>query len=401
MNIDPAILTAIQNTFLTHINAAFALVTGYALHIFYLFVTLELVVFGLVWALRQEMAFGQLCWRILKIGLIFFIITNYTWIFNLIGKSFTEIASVFTGSKKIIQFVFNPAQIWSYGYDIGLNLLHQSTLSSAMGLILLDMFFGLGILLMFGLLGIQIVIQIVGFYFAAFSALIFLPFGVFSPAGNMLEKAVQNVFKAGVKMMTLMIVVSVAVTVFDSFPEITVSEGGAYNITQILGFFFTTLLFLSLAWYLPKMTAEVVGIWKVGEGYSGETAAPNISISSNINSTVSAQNDFTTNTIKSAAAFDSRDVGSAANVAAPSVSVAVSSLQTPGTSPGAPLWQTAPSFAKMKSEPSDVLNASEQKSISIETLKKIEKTLQVILKKQESSDKLRSVTTSVNDEEPT
>jgi len=257
--IDPGVVTLIQSAFLEHINAAFSTTAHYATNLLYLFAAIELAVLGLVWALQKDAAWEKLFFKIIKIGLIFFIIRNYTWLLNTIIYSFAQLAGVVINDSSIAQYVFNPAKIWQYGYNIGVHILQLAANSNLIGISLIQVSLGVGILLVFGLLGIQMVIQIVGFYLVSFGSLILLPFGALASGRNMFDKAVQAVLKAGLRLMVLIIIIGIAVVTWSGFELIDLATTTNFNLNQPLGLFFTALLFLCLAIYLPKVVSEAVG----------------------------------------------------------------------------------------------------------------------------------------------
>lgn len=260
MLIDPATLNLVQNTFLQHLSDSFDVVSKYALDLLYIFATLEIVIFGLLWALQQNVAWEKLIFKIIKIGLIFFIIQSYPLIFGAIVKSFITIGGNIVDNKHFGDLLINPAKIWKYGYDVSIGLLKLAANGSAIGLVLIHIILGMGILLVFGLFGIQIVLQMVGLYLVAIISLILLPFGAFNLSSNMLEKSLQSIFKAGTRVMTLIIITGIAMLVFTNFSEISLAmDNPQYNINQPLGLFFTALLFLYLAIKLPNIAAETVG----------------------------------------------------------------------------------------------------------------------------------------------
>ena len=117
----------------------------------------------------------HLFFKIIKIGMIFFIIQNYSWLLGTILESFAQLAGVVINEVSISEYVFNPAKIWQYGYDAGVNLLKLATENDGFGSAMILTTLGMGILLVFGLLGIQMVVQIIGFYVVSFGALILLP----------------------------------------------------------------------------------------------------------------------------------------------------------------------------------------------------------------------------------
>ncbi|MDR1057820.1 MAG: type IV secretion system protein [Coxiellaceae bacterium] len=259
MNIDPGVITLIQTTFLEHIKEAFATASHYAFNLLYLFAALELVVLGFAWMLQWDVGWDRIFFKIIKIGIIFFIIQNYTWLLNIILLSFSQLAGIATKNPLVPQYVFNPAKIWQYGYNVGVHLLQLATTTNLMGLTLTLFSIGMGILLIFGLLGIQMVSQMIGFYVVSFGALVLLPFGTLSLGKSMLDKAVQAVFQAGLRLMVLIIIIGIAVLVWDGFQLTDLATTTNFNINQPLGLFFTALLFLCLGFYLPRVISQAVG----------------------------------------------------------------------------------------------------------------------------------------------
>ena len=269
--IDVGAITIIQSTFLENLKKAFSSVAGYALNLLYLFAMLEIVVFGFVWALQRDVGWDKLFFKIIKIGLIFFVIQNYTWLLDTIMKSFAQIAGVVIHNTAAAKYVFNPAKIWQYGYDPGVKLLQLATAGNNYGLAMTQVSLGMGILLVFGLLGIQMILQMISFYVVSLGALILLPFGAFTLGRGMFDRAVQAVFQAGIRLMSLIIIIGIAVVVWDGF-DLTM-EVTKINVGQSLGLFFTALLFCSLAFYLPKVLSQAVGSFG-HDFFDGASSAP-------------------------------------------------------------------------------------------------------------------------------
>lgn len=364
MVIDPGTITLAQTTFLQHINATFQSVGIYALHLLYLFATLEIVIFGLVWALQRDVNWGRLFFKVLKIGLIFFIIQNFPWFLNSIISSFATLSGLMVASNKVAQFIYNPAIIWQYGYDAGLHLMQLATTSNNFGMVLIQVFLGIGILLVFGLLGIQIIFQVIAFYLVAFTGLILLPFGTFSPSRKLFDKTVQAVLQAGVRLMVMVSVIGIGVTVWDTFNLADLAQGQV-KINQPLGLFFSALLFLYLAMHLPKIVAASVGaissnIFNEGGMPVVEVAAPTIATTTAASSMVDFQ---------AATTIEAGNVGSGSSMSTVGAAVGMVSPSAGGVSGG---FATDGAFAKGGITDETLAQASmTQKSISDKTIRKI------------------------------
>lgn len=258
MSIDPGIITLAQTTFLQHLNTACSRIIPYAFNLLYIFAAIELTLLGLIWAFQQTPAWGKIFFKVIKIGLIFFILQNYIWLLDTIVQSFGKLAGIVVQQSTLSTFIFNPAKIWQYGYDAGIYLLKAAATGNAFGLILIQITLGIGILLAFGLFGIQLAVQIIGYYVTAFTALILLPLGVFEPSRKIFDRAIQAILQAGVRLMVMILITGIAIIIWDKIPLSDFTSPDT-NISAPLGLFFSALLFLSLAIYLPRVVAHTVG----------------------------------------------------------------------------------------------------------------------------------------------
>lgn len=364
MAIDSGVITLVQTTFLQHLSATFQTVAVYALRLLYLFATLEVVVFGLVWALQRDVGWGKLLFKVLKIGLIFFIIQNFPWLLNTIISSFTALSNLVVANSKVAQFIFNPAVIWQYGYDAGIHLFQAATTTNNFAMVLIQIALGAGILLVFGLLGIQIVLQVVGFYLVAFTGLILLPFGTFTPSRRMFDKTIQSVLQAGVRLMVLICIIGIGITIWDSFDLTSMTEK-SINISQPLGLFFTTLLFLLLAIHLPKIVAASVGA--ISSTIFNEGPSPVVEVAREggaQTATASSMVDF-----QAATAIEA---GSGSTTAPMSTAAAASGMGVTGGTATFGTMAAESSFGKSNLTDDTISQASmTSKSISDKTIKKI------------------------------
>lgn len=379
--IDPGVVTLIQNTFLDNVSSAFSMVSHYAFNLLYIFAAIELVILGIAWALQSNIGWDKLFYKVIKIGLIFFIIQNYPWLVNTILSSFAKLAGVVINDASVAQYIFNPAQIWQYGYDVGINLIQLATSSNQIGLVMVYLSIGMGILLVFGLLGIQMVVQTVSFYLVSFTSLIILPFGTLAPSKNMLDKAIQGVLKAGIRLMVLIIIIGIAVLVWNGFDFVDMQTSTEFNINQPLGLFFTGLLFLSLAFYLPNIASQVVG--DISSSVL-EAAPANVTVTSvGAGATTFAAQPIPSDTSNMQAATTIAPVSSSAgNLGSQeSVSSAASAATVPTATTSSTLSGQSPSSQITKA---DLAKASSMsKTISENTVNKIKSAISKAMKEKQ------------------
>lgn len=381
--LDPAVISFIQTTFLSHLRDGFNVVSKYALNLLYLFASLELALFGILWALKHHEAWERFFFKILKIGLIFFILQNYDELISVILKSFVQIGGLTAHAEKLSDILFNPAVYFQYGYDNALHLLKDAVLTSSFGLAILEIILGIGLLLAFGLLGIEIILAVIGFYLVALTALLFLPFSAFSPTANMFDGSVGSVLKAGVRVMILMMVVGVAILVFDQFHLSLNTE--QYNLNQPLGLFFSALLFLILGWQLPKLATQVIGHISMRLDGGEENKSISMATPFASSSPAASMGNFSSgvsqgSSLESAARVDAQ-TGSFASP--PGLGAATTLSSSPASAlPTGTHSPLSSSLNNLTPAASSLADASMiQKSIREITLKKIKKDLKKILEK--------------------
>jgi len=378
MNIDPGVVAIIQSSFVERINSAFATVSNYAFNLLYLFAAIELAIVGIAWMIQRDTGWDKLFFKIIKIGLIFFIIRNYSWLIHTILDSFAQLAGIVIRDSTIAEYIFNPAKIWEYGYDIGVNLLHIAAETNLVGLAMILVTLGMGILLAFGLLGIQLTVQIVGFYMVSFGALILLPFGALTASQKMLDKAVQSVLQAGIRLMVLIIIIGLAVIVWNGFELTELASGSDFNISQPLGLFFTALLFLCLAFYLPKVVSQAVG--EIGGSLFASGSGSTIVSSAPVSVNVPASSSSIPN-IQAATT-----VGPSSSSSTSSYTPGVSSTASAASVPTAAAPMSGKIEAKIGKDTLSQASAAVSKSFSETTVKKIKEAVTQAMKDKPAQD---------------
>jgi P-type conjugative transfer protein TrbL len=257
MSFDPGIYSQIQNNVFDTMNSVLTNTIGYSQDLLYLCASIEVVLFALMWAIQGNNAFGRLIFTILKIGFLLMVIDEFSSWLGLLLSSFGQISEKAANSAEAFQLLTAPGEIWQYGYDNALVLLKTASMDGiSMGLSLLLTTLGLGILLIFGLLGARLIVQIAAFYTTALVALIFLPFGILKPTADFAYRGLQSVIKSGVGLLSLILILTIATGLWHS-------QGGPlpanFNLNQVLGLFFSGLVFLLLAQLLPKIAASAIG----------------------------------------------------------------------------------------------------------------------------------------------
>jgi type IV secretory pathway TrbL component len=143
---------------------------------------------------------------------------------------------------------------------------------------------GFGSIVIFALIGVQIVLAVVGFYVVSLLSLLLIPFGAFVGTQGFLSRSLQGVLKAGVRVFVVIFIIGVAATVWKAFPEDAITLTTKFD--QPLSLFLSALIVLALLWKLPEVAVDLVGdikgnIW-------GDTSSTTVSIDAQSSSSPSA-----------------------------------------------------------------------------------------------------------------
>lgn len=84
VSLSPFVFNAIQNSYIQNFSVAFGQISQYALQLFYILAVLEICLFGIIWALKQQEMFGLLLFKIIKLGFVFFLITHFATLLNVL-----------------------------------------------------------------------------------------------------------------------------------------------------------------------------------------------------------------------------------------------------------------------------------------------------------------------------
>jgi len=258
VSLSPFIFNAVQNNYIQNFSLAFSQISHFAIQFFYILATLEICLFGIIWALKQQEMFGLFIFKIIKLAFIFFLISHYTDLLDALVNGLAQIG-LGGGNEKVAKLVFTPDLIWHYGFDSSISLLSLAVQygTANLGMSLIYLILGFGTLLMLALIACQIVLLVVGFYLLSLMALLFLPFGSFVLTEKLFSTSLHGVFKAAVRIFGLIVILGVGIGIWAA------QAPGAFaqstTLDKPLGLFMATLVITLLCWKVPGLLAAAVG----------------------------------------------------------------------------------------------------------------------------------------------
>lgn len=378
-SISPAAINLIPSTFVNQMGGAFTSVSHYALSLFYIIAGIEIALFGLAWALKQDEALASFLFKVIKLGFIFFIITSFPYLAGVLISGFTDVAISAAGGPTVAKFILHPTNLWQYSFDTSISLLTLSVQygTTNMGITLIYLFLGMGMLFMFALIAAEIVLVIVAFYVLALLALLLIPFGAMTPTRNLFEKSIQSLLSAGARVFTVIIVLGAGVSVWSQFNIGAISQ--STSLIQPLSVFFVTLVFLVLMLKLPPMAAKSIG--QVGGSYFGKMmGAQSVSVNvaaPSVSTTLHSHGGM-------GVAGGVQSTAAAASMVAASGAHAASSMQTASSTVGSSASPnvTVNAQTRLAADPKAGklrAGADVQQGISRETLSKLKATFKQVL----------------------
>lgn len=374
--IDATVVTLLQNSLLDHVQSGVTKITDYAQSLIYVLAIIEIGLLGLLWTIHQDSLWGELIFKIIKIGLIFFIVSNAPYLLKLVAQSFAEISAKIGGQSGASSYIVNPGKLWSFVYDFCVKLLKNAAkLGPDTSLALTQIALAFGIIVSMVMLIVQVILQLTAFYLVSIFSLLFLPLGVLNVGQPFIGNSVTQVLRAGVRVFVVLFIVSVSITIWSSFGLGDQGSNLELTLNNSLGMFISAFVFAYLATKLPNIIAQTVGHFETKQ-------VPQVTVqgsSEQLLPMASSQSPNSMVNMGQSASMGSVNMGEVGGIS----SVQAASMITPGgsstssasTTPGSSA-SGSPSARSKKGDDSHLGKASTvQRSISDETVKQIKRTV--------------------------
>lgn len=251
------LMTVFSNT----VSAGFANISGAVNGLFGIMIVLTVALTGIYWALsdnRASLAAGFS--KILLIGFFAYLINDWQALSETLYAGFIELGLLAGGSSLTASDFLNPGKIIETGWEI-VRAIGESpqNASSALDVLgnmvdaLIFAFAMLGIMIAFAILAIQIVVALLEFKIVTLAGFVLLPFGIWSKSAFLAERPLGYVISAGLKILTLAIIVSGAQAVFDQL--MPSPDADIYEALTVLT---AALMLAMLAIFIPNLAASLI-----------------------------------------------------------------------------------------------------------------------------------------------
>jgi type IV secretion system protein TrbL len=261
MPVDSGVSNDLMTVFSDTVSAGFANISGAVNGLFGIMIVLTVALTGIYWALsdnRASLAAGFS--KILLIGFFAYLINDWQGLSETLYSGFIELGLLAGGSSLSAAEFLNPGNIIETGWNI-VRAIGESpqAASSALDMIgnMIDAFIFafamLGIMIAFAILAIQIVVALLEFKIVTLAGFVLLPFGIWSKSSFLAERPLGYVISAGLKILTLALIVSGAQAVFD---QLTPSPNA--DIYEALTVLTASLMLAILAIFIPNLAASLI-----------------------------------------------------------------------------------------------------------------------------------------------
>jgi len=223
-NFDSNILTSILTSFVNAFSMRFSSIEGYANGLFKSLLLIELIFFGLMYALSGGDILAAFVKKILLIGFFQFLLFKYVWLVDVLMRSFVN-AGLQGGDLSMPQLL-DPSALIKHGFKLSYGVMQHRLENMSWSNFAYDAFGLLSYMSIFVMfiayivLGLQIFLTMTEYYIITTLAILLIPFGIMKPTFFLAERAINAIIAVCVKLFVLAFVGSISIPVLSnlSFP---------------------------------------------------------------------------------------------------------------------------------------------------------------------------------------
>lgn len=236
------------------------------------FIVLEMVFFGVWWALGADNRIVHGIKKLLKFGFWIWLVINFPTISQWLIDSFT------TAGFRAVGAAGGSSMLTAPGFFMDRFFISSSPIISAIGKI---KWYEVGQMSLYGLaliglaiaylvMAAQVFLVTIEFYIVAAAAVILLPFGVFKHTSFLGEKAIGAIISFGIKYMILALLIGLVQPVLASLVPVAGSD--ILSVRTALDAMFASAVIAFLFWHAPGLAAGLLsGSPTLGAGTAAQS----------------------------------------------------------------------------------------------------------------------------------
>ena len=260
---DPNALDDFLSKFRGQVDSGFGLIQGDVTATLASLVVISIVVTAILWAIDENQnVLASLVRKTLLVGFFVFLIAQWPTLTKTVVNGFAALGlKAGGGAMSLADFTTSPSKVVMAGVEVVKALmLYVKQIAPGpveffahIDVIFMALVAALGILISFVILAIEIVVTIIEFHIVTLIAFVTVPFGVLTQTSFMSERAIGYVVSVGIKLMALAIIVSLGMSVFDTY---TVSA--TPDINEDVGLLVGAVVMVMLALKVPSIAGALI-----------------------------------------------------------------------------------------------------------------------------------------------
>ncbi len=273
---DIGVIDRFLNVFSAFIDSGFGLIQGDVFYLTSALIVISLTMAALFWAFDEGgNVLVPFIRKVLAIGFFAYLLNDWQRLSETIAHSFTRMGLKAAGDPMTVTDFFRPGAIAQKGVEVVDVLLQQiADLSGPIaffeniGEIIIISLAVIAVLFSFFMVAIQVLVTILEFKIVTLAAFVVVPFALFSKTTFLAERALGYIPSAGLKLMTLALIVAIGSSLFNDL-----TPGTDPNIGEALSICLGSLVLMALALFAPSLAGSMVsGGPSLGAGTAATTA---------------------------------------------------------------------------------------------------------------------------------
>ena len=219
---DIGVIDDFVKTFSTYIDSGFGLLGTEVHYLTAIIIGIDITLAGLYWAMGSDTSvIGKFLKKVMYVGVFALIITNFSYLANIIFDSFGGLGLRATTTTLTAKDLMRPGFIANTGFEAAHPIIGQigeltGPVKFFHNIVLIFALFLAWIITMFAFffLAIQLFVTILEFKLTTLAGFILIPFALWNKTSFLAEKVLGNVVASGIKLMVLAIIVGIGTTIF-------------------------------------------------------------------------------------------------------------------------------------------------------------------------------------------
>jgi type IV secretion system protein TrbL len=278
---DLNVIDLFLETFISYIDGGFGLLTGDVAALTTILIGIDITLAGLFWALDDRgIVMVRLIKKVLYVGTFAFILSNFTFLADVIFQSFAGLGLNATNNGLSADDLLRPGRLAGIGFEAAWPLLQQArdmitftTFFENVIPALVLLFAWVIVILAFFILAVQLFITVLEFKLTALAGFVLVPFALWNKSAFLAERVLGNVVSSGVKVMVLAVIVGIGASFFADFTAAL--QGQPPNLDQAMSLVLAAISLFGIGVFGPGIASGLVsGAPQLGAGAAiGTTGA--------------------------------------------------------------------------------------------------------------------------------